>query len=312
MADTLRSGSLQIWPRKRAGRFIPSVNWKAINSDKKILGFIAYKVGMKSAYVKDLTADSISKDKNIVIPVTILEAPPVKIFSVRFYKNNKVISEMMNENLDKELKRVVKLSKKGGKFEDYKDYDDIRILVYSEAKKTDIKKTPDMAEIALGGSLEDKKKFVVEHLAKEILLSEFVSTNDLIDIRGLTKGKGLSGPVKRFGITLRFHKSEKGQRNHGSLGPWHPRRVTYMVPIAGQLGLFTRIGYNQKVISVGKISEQNINPKAGWTNFGNIKTDYLILRGSVQGPCKRQILLTAGLRKTKYQDKKKFNFIELR
>ena len=35
-----RKGSLQFWPRKRANKFLPSVNWKAINSDKKLKGFI--------------------------------------------------------------------------------------------------------------------------------------------------------------------------------------------------------------------------------------------------------------------------------
>ncbi len=39
----------------------------------------------------------------------------MKIFSVRFYKNNKVIGEVINDNLDKELKRIIKMSKKKGK-----------------------------------------------------------------------------------------------------------------------------------------------------------------------------------------------------
>ena len=34
----------------------------------------------------------------------------------------------------------------------------------------------------------------------------------IVDVRGLTKGKGTQGPVKRLGLTLRFHKTEKGQR----------------------------------------------------------------------------------------------------
>ena len=34
-----RFGSLQFWPRKRARKYLPSVNWKPINSEG-ILGFI--------------------------------------------------------------------------------------------------------------------------------------------------------------------------------------------------------------------------------------------------------------------------------
>lgn len=317
MADTLRSGSLQFWPRKRAAKYMPGSNWAAIiraNPDKKgLLGFIAYKVGMKSAYVKDSTSDSLTKDKNIIIPVTILEIPPIKIFSIRFYKNNKVVGEHINENLDKELKRIVKTpKKKSKKIEDFKDYDDIRVLVYSEVKKTGMKKTPDIAEIGLGGSLDEKLAFVKENISKEILIEKFAVKNELVDIRGLTKGHGLTGPVRRFGITLRFHKSEKGVRNPGSLGPWHPRRVTFRVPIAGQYGMFTRVHYNQKIVDFGKITDKDINPKAGWNHYGNIKTEYLIVSGSIQGTEKRQLIITTALRKTKKQNKKKYTLIELR
>ena len=85
-----RKGSLQFWPRKRAAKFLPSVNWDAIDSGKNLKGFICYKAGMVSVAVKDNTPNSMTKGKEIVIPATILECPPLKIFSVRFYKNNKV------------------------------------------------------------------------------------------------------------------------------------------------------------------------------------------------------------------------------
>ena len=76
------AGSLQFWPRKRAKKFIPSVNWKNfVSCDKKgVLGFIAYKVGMTSTLVKDNTEQSMSKGKKIVVPATVLEVPAMKIF----------------------------------------------------------------------------------------------------------------------------------------------------------------------------------------------------------------------------------------
>ena len=107
-----RKGSLQFWPRKRVSKFLPRVNWDAIRSGKNLKGFICYKAGMASAYVKDETPDSMTKGKRISVPVTILECPPLKIFSVRFYKNKKVVKEILSENLDKELKRKVKIPKK--------------------------------------------------------------------------------------------------------------------------------------------------------------------------------------------------------
>jgi large subunit ribosomal protein L3 len=309
-----RKGSLQFWPRKRVSKFLPSVNWKIIGSGKNIKGFIGYKAGMFSAEVKDLTPNSMTKDKKIIIPSTVIECPPMKIFSARFYKNGKVAKDVLAEHIDKELKRRVKLPKQGkNASEELKagEYEDVSILAYSQVKKTNVKKTPDLTEIGLTGTIEDKINFIKAHLNKEISIGEVFSQGELVDVRGLTKGKGFSGPVKRFGITLRFHKSEKGVRKVGSIGPWHPARVTFRVPMAGQLGMFTRVHYNQKILSLIKAEETEKQMK-GIKNYGDIKTDYMIVYGSVQGPAKRQILITSPLRPTKEQGKKIFEFIEVK
>jgi large subunit ribosomal protein L3 len=324
-----RRGSLQYWPRKRAKKIIPSVNWKAIsknNSDKKLLGFIGYKVGMKSVYVKDDTADSMTKGKRVIVPGTIIECPAMKILSVRFYKNGIPISDVVSDDLDKTLKRKVKFPKGASgksseaaspkkvdkKIDGVADFDDVSVIVYSLVKNTSVKKKPDIVEIGLSGEKEDKLRWIKEHVGKEIKVSEVFAFNDLADVRAVTKGKGNQGPVKRFGITLRSHKAEKGQRKVGSIGPWHPARVTFRVPMAGQLGMFTRAIYNNKVMEVGSVSEKNINPASGFKKYGNVKTDYVILRGSVQGPSKRVMVLTQPLRKTKKQEKKNLEVIELR
>lgn len=301
-----RRGSLQYWPRKRARKLLPSVNWKAISSsDKGLMGFICYKAGMKSAIVKDMTEHSMTKNKKISLPVTILEAPPIKIFSVRFYKQGIVSSEVLNPNVDKELQRKLKLPKDyKKKIEDVKDYDDVRVIVYSQAKKTRVKKTPDIAEVALSGSLDEKINFVRENLNREISIKEIFKIGELVDVRGVTKGKGFQGPVKRFGIKLRQHKSEKGVRKVGSIGPWHPAFLMYTVPMAGQLGMFTRVIYNLKIIN---FSEEEMEIM----NYGKIK-NYILIRGSVPGAKKRQILITKALRPRKEQERKKFELLELR
>jgi large subunit ribosomal protein L3 len=312
-----RRGSLQYWPRKRAASILPSANWNAISlkNNNKLLGFLGYKVGMLSAYAKDMTPDSMTKTKRITFPVTIIECPGIKIFSVRFYKNGQVASEMLATNLDKELKRAVKLPKSSSNqinVDAQKNYDDIRVIVYSLVKKTGIKKKPDMAEIALGGNVEDKLNFVKSNVGKEIRVAEILEKMQLVDIRGVTKGFGLEGAVKRYGIGLRSHKAEKGRRRPGSLGPWHPSRVTFRTPMAGQTGMFTRVIYNNKIVDVANIKEKDINPKGGFNNFGTIKTDYIAVRGSIQGPQKRVVMITLPLRKTKYQDKKNFELIDFR
>lgn len=307
-----RFGSLQFWPRKRARKILHSVNWKPIkHGDKEgILGFIGYKVGMATAVVKDNTDKSMTKGKKLFIPATILEVPHMKIFSVRFYKYGKVMKEVVVSN-DKELKRKLKVPKelKVGELDKIKDYDDLRVIVYSVVKQTSVKKTPDLIELAVVSG--DKLGFVKGLVGKEISLKDLLKWN-LVDVRGLTTGKGLVGPVKRFGIGLKQHKSEKGVRRPGSLGPWHPARVTFRTPMAGQLGMFSRVHYNLNVLHSGSASENKINKKEGFKDYGNVKTNYVVLRGSVQGPTKRQILVTPAMRPTKKQSKKNFEFLELK
>ncbi len=306
-----RKGSLQFWPRKRAAKFLPSSNWGAIDSGKSLKGFIGYKAGMVSVKVKDNTPDSMTKDKQIIVPATIIECPPMKIFSVRFYKNGIVAKDVLNKQLDKELKRKVRVPKKEGvKLDSVKleDYDDVSIIVYSQVKKTGVKKKPDLSEVGLVGNFDEKMNYIKENLNKEISVLDIFEGGQLVDLRGLTKGKGFSGPVKRFGITLKVSKSEKGRRRPGNVGPWHPARVIFRVPMAGQLGMFTRVHYNYHIIDFGKASEKPIN---AIKNYGDVKTDYLIVAGSVQGSAKRQVLVTAPLRESRRQKKKSYEFLEV-
>src|SRR3989338_589773 len=304
-----RYGSLQFWPRKRAERFLPSVNWDPIKGDG-LLGFIAYKVGMATATVKDSTPKSMAPGKRLAVPVTFLETPPVKIYSVRFYKNGKVMNEVVVSN-DKELKRIVKVMKTpvtASSLDEVKDFDDVRVIIYSVLKEMKVKKTPDIIEVGIGG--KDKLAFVKNHIGKDILFNDAFK-GDLVDVRGLTKGKGLSGPVARFGISLRQHKSEKGRRGPGSLGPWHPARVIFRVPISGQLGMFTRVHNNLKILGSNVTLKDKATNLNHFKNYGNIKTNYLVLNGSVQGPAKRQVLLTSPLRPSLKQTRKKLELLEV-
>ncbi len=308
----IRSGSLQFYPRVRAKKVIPGVNWKPVSRDDiGFMGFVGYKVGMISVWAKDNTEQSMTKGKRIAIPATVLECPAMKIYSVRFYKSGKVLKDIVVTN-DKDLKKSVKVPKKVSEFKDVEESDDVRVIMYSGVKKTCVDKNKaDMIEIGLSGYKNEKLAFIKENIGKEISVGD-VFSEGLVDVRGVTKGFGTQGPVKRFGISLKSHKSEKGRRRPGSLAPWHPARVTFRAPQAGQTGYHTRITYNNLILKVGKISEEDINRKSGFEHYGTIKTDYIILKGSIPGPQKRGIVITNPIRPTRYQAKKKFEVIELR
>jgi large subunit ribosomal protein L3 len=311
-----RYGSLQYWPRKRAIKALPRVNWKPISEfvkdskEQGLLGAIVYKVGMRSAVVKDDTPNAMTKGKKMVVPATILEVPPMGVYAVRFYKFGIAVKDVV-VSTDKDLKRIVKLPKvaKNLDAEIPQDYDNITLLLYSKVSKIGIKKTPDISEIGLKAT--DKLALVKQLISREITIKDVIVSN-LYDMRGQTKGKGLVGPVQRMGISLKAHKSEKGVRRPGSLAPWHPAHVTFKTPHAGQMGMFTRIQRNMKLITINNATAMpNITPSSGFTNYGVVKGDFIMLQGSVPGPQKRQLLITASSRPTKKLARRKYEFLEV-
>lgn len=297
-----RSGSLQFAPRVRARRQYPRVRKWVAGKDAKLLGFAGYKVGMTHLMFKDDNKKSFTAGLEVSWPATIIECPPLKVASYRFYKQNlqgfDPVSQITSSQLDKELKRkIVFAKKKSEKKTDDKDFDQIRLIVYTQPKLTTIgKKKPEVFEIALGGSKEDQLAYAQEKLGKEIPVSEILTEGQFYDIHAVTKGKGFQGPVKRFGISLRSHKSEKSVRNPGSLGPWVGQgNIMWRVAHAGQTGYHTRTEYNKLLLKIGD-DPKDINVKGGFINYGNVKNTYILLKGSIPGPKKRLIRLTCALR----------------
>jgi len=282
-----------------------------------MLGFVGYKVGMASAIVKDTTANSMTKGKTIVVPITVMECPALKVFSVRFYRDGKVATEVLSQNIDKEMKRKVKLPKKFKSLDEMagklNEFQDIRIIVYSTVRKAGIKKTPEVIEIGLNGDLKQKFEAAKGMIDKEINVNDVFAKNQMLDVHAVTKGKGLQGPVKRFGLTFKQHKSEKGVRRPGSLGPWHPARVTFRTPMAGQVGFFTRVQYNNKILEMGKEMSELKGDKVRreWMNYGFVNSPYCIINGSVAGAQARPIMLTAASRPKKITTKQALEVVEI-
>ncbi len=83
-----RHGSLGVRPRKRASKIVPRVrSWPVIVLDKpKLLGYAAYKAGMTHILVIDDRPNRDTTGKEIFVPVTILDAPPMLILGIRAYK----------------------------------------------------------------------------------------------------------------------------------------------------------------------------------------------------------------------------------
>lgn len=297
-----RDGSLQFWPRKRAKRETPRVRSWANVSESKLLGFPGYKVGMTHVIATDKKAKA--KD-DISIPATLIECPPIKTDSVVFYKDTpygkKVAFSISSSNPDKELKRKLSVPKNiKKKLEEVKpeDFDDLRIKVYTQPKLTTIgKKKPEIFEIALGGKKEDKLAWAKENLGKEVKVQDVFKDGQQLDSHAVTKGKGLQGALKRYGLGLKSHKSEKSRRK-AVLAAEGDKKVQYYAHQSGQMGYHQRLQHNLWVMKINEDPEE-VNRTGGFNGYGIAKNTCMVIKGSIQGPAKRMILLTESIRPNK-------------
>lgn len=302
---TPRQGSMQFWPRKRARSSIARVRSWAPLKDVKPLCFAGYKVGMTHVTLTDNRPNALTKGEDIVWPVTVIECPPLKVAGVRFYSHDdygwKPITHIMHDKLDKEVSRTISLPHKITKTFDAispNNINDVRLIVHTSPKLTTIgKKKPELFEVALGGSVADKITYAKTILGKEIPLTDVFNEGQQVDTHSISKGKGYQGPVKRFGINIRSHKSEKTKRGPGNVGSWTGNRSS-PVPHAGQMGYHQRIEYNKHIIKISNELEK-VNPSGGFLRYGVVRNPYLLLKGSVPGASKRLIKMTPAIRPDK-------------
>ncbi len=301
-----REGSLAFYPRKRAARIYPNIDTYPSIEKTIPLAFAAYKVGMGHIIALDTRKNSPTYGLQISVPVTILEAPPLKVIGVRVYQNTtkglKVLTEIYTKELPTELERKVKIKSNYSeqKLEEIKKLaekiSNVRIIVATQPKKAGIgKKKPEVFEIEIGGkSAEEKLTCALNLLGKEISANEIFKEGEVVDVIAVTKGKGTQGPVKRFGVKIQGRKA-KGKRRHvGSLGQERPGKVRWTVPMAGQMGFQTRTELNKRILKFGDGNE--INPKGGFKRYGIVKSSFIIIEGSVPGSKKRLVMIRKAIR----------------
>ncbi len=306
-----RKGTMQFWHRKRAKRIFPRIrNW----ADKKTValsGFSAYKAGMTHVIAVDNRPKSPTKGEEIRIPVTILDAPNIKIAGLRFYVKDSygshAFSDILSDDLDALLSKRIKLPKKklaNQKLQEieskFDQISDVRVLINTQPAKTTIgKKKPELMEIAIGGEdAKTKFEYAKSILGKEVAVSDVFKDGELIDVHAVTKGKGRQGVVKRFGVKKRHHKSKRGRRRVGSLGPLGPAKTPWWTPQGGQMGFHTRTEYNKQIVKIGT-DAATVNPVSGLVRYGIVKNNFILVKGSIAGAKKRLIRLTPAMRSPK-------------
>jgi large subunit ribosomal protein L3 len=300
-----RHGSLAYLPRHRAKNPVARIRyWPKIEADTpRLLGFAGYKAGMTYVFAIEDRKRSPNFGKEVMKAATVLETPPVLVCGLRTYSHSPYglnhLTECWMKNPPKELERKLVLPESFNTEDMLEKISQniertaaIRAIVATQPNQASIpKKKPEIHEIEIGGgTVLQQLDYAKSLLGKTVTAEEVFKNGQYIDTAAITTGKGWQGPVKRWGVTILQAKGRKTKRGIATLGPWNPHHLMYSVARAGQMGYHQRIEYNKRILKMGKDGKE-VNVKGGFIRYGNVKSSYVVLEGSVPGTEKRTIRL---------------------
>jgi len=306
-----RRGSMAFYPRVRARSLESRIrSWADPNLEKSsLLGFAGYKVTNLNVLSVDDREKTPNFGKNVMNSSTLIATPPLKIIGIRAYSETtygkNVIFDAFAKDTDKYLTKKAAFKFKEGKLEEINTQVDkikhVVAIVSSYPNSASLsQKKPFVWEIPIGGKdAKSKIDYVVSNFGKQVNIKDVFEAGQFIDISAITRGKGVEGPITRFGVKRKQHKSRKSVRALGTLGPISPAVVTYTVPRQGQRGFHQRTEYNKRILVISnsdKDGDLHINPKGGFEHYGLLKNDYIIVKGSVAGVPKRLIKMRFPMR----------------
>ncbi|PQE17787.1 60S ribosomal L3 protein [Rutstroemia sp. NJR-2017a BVV2] len=210
-----------------------------------------------------------------------------------FTKYAKKHSENSGASITRELERIKKYCTV------------VRVLAHTQIRKTPLKqKKAHLMEIQVnGGSVADKVDFASGLFEKPVEIGSIFEQDEMIDVIAVTKGHGFTGVTARWGTKKLPRKTHKGLRKVACIGAWHPAHVQWTVARAGQDGYHHRTSCNHKVYRIGRgddpnnaatefdVSKKAITPMGGFVRYGEVKNDFIMLKGSVPGVKKRIMTL---------------------
>ena len=306
-----RRGSMAFYPRVRARSLESRIRtWSDPKLEKSsLLGFAGYKVTNLNVLSVDDREKTPNYGKNLMNSSTLIATPPLKIIGIRAYAEtaygkNAIFDAFAKDN-DKYLSKKASFKYKEGKLDEINAHIDkikhvVAIVSSYPATASLSQKKPFVWEIPIGGKdTKTKIDYVISNFGKQVNIKDVFETGQFIDISAITRGKGIEGPITRFGVKRKQHKSRKSVRALGTLGPISPAVVTYTVPRQGQRGFHQRTEYNKRILIISNSEKDNdfkINPDGGFEHFGMIKYDYIIVKGSVPGVPKRLVKMRFPIR----------------
>merc|ERR1712231_40909 len=342
-----RHGSMGFYPKKRAKRHRGKVKAFPKDDAKKpvhLTAFLGFKAGMTHIVREVDRPGSKGGAREIVEAVTVIETPPLVCVGMVGYietpRGLRALKTIWAEHINVECKRRFyknwsKSKKKAftkaclkwkddlGKKEIEKDLNQIkkyctvvRVICHTQQQLLRRRqKKAHIVEIQLnGGAIADKVNFAREHFEKKVPIKSVFGKDEMIDIIGVTKGKGFKGVTSRWHTKKLPRKTHKGLRKVACIGAWHPSRIQYTVARAGQKGYHHRTELNKKIYRIGRgihtrkgkvvknnaateydLTDKAITPMGGFVHYGEVNNDFVMIKGCCMGPKKRVITLRKAL-----------------
>jgi large subunit ribosomal protein L3 len=305
-----RRGSAAYYPRVRAKSMEARIRtWPKNDSDQpKILAHCGFKAGCVQLVTIDDREKTPNAGKQLVSLGTVLVTPPVSILGIRGYSKDHyglhAEFDVYANEFPKNIAKEISFKNKEGALENAEKIlgrvKEIFAIVAVSPRSAGLEqKKPYVFEaLVSGGDVKKQFAHVKELLGKEIKIDQIFETGATIDVAAITKGKGVQGVIKRFGVKKKQHKSRKTVRQVATLGPISPASVMYSVPRAGQMGFHQRTEYDKRIMMMGntETNQIKINPDGGYKHFGLVKGDFIILKGSIPGTYRRLIKLRSQIR----------------
>ncbi|ODV61476.1 60S ribosomal protein uL3 [Ascoidea rubescens DSM 1968] len=300
-----------------------------------LTAFLGYKAGMTTTVRDLDRPGSKMHKREIVEAVTVVDTPPIVVVGVVGYvetpRGLRSLTTVWAEHLSDEIRRRFYKNWYKSKKKAFTKYSTkyannatdikrellrikkyctvVRVLVHTQVKKTPlVQKKAHLAEIQVnGGSIPEKVDFAYNLFEKTVPVDSIFSQNEMIDVIAVTKGHGFEGVTHRWGTKKLPRKTHRGLRKVACIGAWHPAHVQWTVARAGQNGYHHRTSINHKIYRIGKGTDESngatefdrtkktINPMGGFVRYGEVKNDFVVLKGSIPGIKKRVITLRKSL-----------------
>merc|ERR1740130_1477121 len=306
-----------------------------------LTAFMTYKAGMTHILREVERPGSKLNKKEIIEGVSVVEAPPMIVVGFvgyvetprgiraltsvwaghlneegkrRFYKTWHKSKKKAMTKYQKRWSEATKDSKApmAAEIERAKKYCQvIRAICHTQVGKVKIgQKKANIKEIQInGGTTEQKVDFTMGLFEQEVKVADVFNQDEMCDIIGVARGHGYNGVITRWGCSRLPRKTHRGLRKVACIGTWHPARVQFQVPRAGQDGYHARTEINKKIYRIGKnakedpnsattaadLTEKGITPLGGFAHFGEVTQDWVMIKGTICGPKKRVITMRKSL-----------------